>query len=205
MFTQSKSQSFSLTLPSQATAQAPKRNKPLTPAEKYEQAIVTARVFIENSRARVERQMEKYNAVANSSYWFYGYFGGNMMATMAICLSLSNRIPFFRSYSGWIAMAGGYFGGKLCMATHTSYLLSGVIKQLNYEIKESQLMDERTEHLVPDYLEESNRLTKMKYELMPTLPEAIAAQADHRDQTLDERADLLVSAYMKRKEALGKK
>ncbi|CCW71089.1 unnamed protein product [Phytomonas sp. Hart1] len=207
MFTSSKSQPLSMSLPSHlgAPAPPPRRVRPLTPAEQYQQAVVTARVFLEGSRGRVARVMERYGAVANSTYWFYGYFGANMMATMALCLSLGRRMPLVRSYSGWIAMAGGYFGGKLCLGVHTSYLLSDVIKQLDREIKESKTMDERMEHLIPDYLEEANRLTKMKFELMPTLPEAIAAHADTHEQTLDERADALVNAFLKRKEALDKK
>lgn len=186
------------------TANDKTRNKPLTQAEKYEQALVTAKVFLEDSRARMTKSMDKYSAVVNSNYWFYGYFGGNMVATMAACLALGNRWAFFRSYSGWIAVFGGYFGGRACLAAHSSVLLGGVVAQLNHEIEEAKRMDEQTGHIVPDYLREAERLTQVKYELVPTLPEAVEARAHHTEQTLDDRANALIEAYMKRKEALEK-
>ncbi|KAG5499251.1 hypothetical protein JIQ42_04064 [Leishmania sp. Namibia] len=207
MFSQAKQSSlFSLGRgPSGTGANDKARYKPLTQAEKYEQALVTARVFLEDSRARMSKSMDKYNSVVNSNYWFYGYFGGNMVATMAACLALGNRWAFFRSYSGWIAVLGGYFGGKACLGAHSSVLLGGVVAQLNHEIEEAKRMDEQTGHIVPDYLREAERLTQAKYELAPTLPEAVEARAHHTEQTLDDRADALIEAYMKRKEALEKK
>ncbi|KAG5475336.1 hypothetical protein LSCM1_03449 [Leishmania martiniquensis] len=207
MFSQAKQGSMlSLGIgPSGVAANDKARSKQLTQAEKYEQALVTAKVFLEDSRARMTKSMDKYNAVVNSSYWFYGYFGGNMVATMAACLALGNRWAFFRSYSGWIALLGGYGGGKACLGAHSSVLLGGVVGQLDHEIEEAKRMDEQTGHIVPDYLREAERLTQVKYELVPTLPEAIAARAHHTERTLDDRADALVEAYMKRKAALGKK
>lgn len=205
MFSQSKPGTpFSLGGPSLL----PNDNKPAKPrtqAEKYEQALVTANVFLEDSRARMAKSMDSYTAVANSFYWFYGYVGANMLATMAACLTLGNRWAFFRSYSGWIALAGGYGGGKLCLGLHTTTLLSGVVKQLDHEVAEAKRMDEQTEHVVPDYLREAERLTQMKYELMPNLPEAVEARSQHVELTFDDRADALVDAYMKRREALTKK
>ncbi|CAJ1009696.1 hypothetical protein Q4I28_005010 [Leishmania naiffi] len=207
MFSQAKQDSlFSLSRgPSGIVANDKTRNKPLTQAEKYEQALVTAKVFLEDSHARMAKSMDKYNAVLNSNYWFYGYFGGNMVATMAACLALGNRWSFFRAYSGWISVFGGYFGGKACLGAHSSVLLGGVVTQLNHEIEEAKRMDEQTDHIVPDYLREADRLTQVKYELVPTLPEAVEARAHHTERTLDDRANALIEAYMKRKEALERK
>ncbi|KAL7697056.1 hypothetical protein N2W54_001260 [Lotmaria passim] len=205
MFSQSgPSNKFSLGGPGILTADK-KPTKPLTQAEKYEQALVTANVFLDDSRARIKKSIDTYTAVANSNYWFYGYFGGSMMATMAGAMTLGNRWAFFRSYSVYIALAGGYLGGKACLATHSSILLGGVIKQLNHEIEEAVRMDEQTNHIVPEYLREVERFKQVKYELMPSLPEAVEARARHTELTLDDRADALVDAYMKRKEALEKK
>jgi hypothetical protein len=207
MFSQQKSSGvFSFGGPAVTAAAVDKRGaKPLSQAEKYEQALVTAKVFLEDSRARMTKSMESYTAVANSNYWFYGYFGGNMLATVAVCMTLGNRWAFFRSYSGWIAVFGGYFGGKACLAAHSSYLLGGVIKQLDHEVAEAVRMDEQTDHIVPDYLREAERLKQVKYELMPNLPEAVEARSRHTELTLDDRADALIDAYLKRKEALEKK
>lgn len=182
-----------------------KKAKPLTQAERYEQALVTAKVFLDDSNARVIKAVDKYNAVAQSNYWFYGYCGANMAATMGLCLALGNRWPFFRSYSSFFSLAGGYFGGKACLGAHSYVILGGAVKQIEHEISEAQRMDEHTGHMVPDYLREAERLKSLKYELLPTLPEAIAARTEHREVTLDDRADALVDAYLKRKEALEKK
>ncbi|KAK7198097.1 hypothetical protein NESM_000765900 [Novymonas esmeraldas] len=196
---------FSLGGPSGKASNDAAAAKPLTAAEKYEQALVTANVFLEESRMRVTKSMNKYSAVANNNYWLYGYCGGNMLATMGACLALGNRWAIFRSYSGWIALAGGYFGGKACLATHSSVLLAGVVRQIDEEVEEAKRMDERTEHTVPDYLREVERLKQVKYDLAPTLPEAVEARTHHAEQTLDDRADALINAYLKRKEALQKK
>ncbi|KPA80920.1 putative mitochondrial hypothetical protein [Leptomonas pyrrhocoris] len=205
MFSQSKQGSmFSLGGPMTAASNK-KSAKPLSQAERYEQALVTANVFLEDSRARMTKSREAYAAVANSNYWFYGYFGGNMVATMAVCLALGNRWAFFRSYSGWIALAGGYFGGRGCLNVHSSILLRGVVQQLDHEVEEAVRMDEQTEHIVPDYLREAERLKALKYELVATSPEAVEARSRHTELTLDDRADALVDAFLKRKEALEKK
>lgn len=207
MFSQSKPGSvFSLGgSPSGFASNDKAKAKPLTPAEKYEQALVTANVFLDDSRARMTKSLDRYNAVANSTYWFYGYFGGNAMTTMAACLALGNRWAFFSSYSGWIALAGGYAGGKACLGLHLGYLMSGVQQQLDHEITEATRMDEQTSHIVPDYMREAERLRQIKCEMMPTLPEAAAARSHQAEQTLDDRVDALVEAYMKRREALEKK
>lgn len=206
MFSQSKDQGGMFSLGRFGASGSDKRSsKPLTPAEKYEQALVTANVFLEDSRARMAKSMESYNAVANNNYWLYGYCGGNMVATMAACLSLGNRWAIFRTYSGWIALAGGYFGGKLCLGMHTSMLMDGVVKQLDHEVDAAKRMDEQTDHIVPEYRQEAERLTKVKYELQPNLAEAVEARSHQTELTLDDRADALIDAYMKRKEALEKK
>ncbi|KAG5501453.1 hypothetical protein JKF63_03282 [Porcisia hertigi] len=191
--------------PSDMVANDKSKNRPLTAAEKYEQALVTANVFLEDSRARVLKSTDAYKSLQKSNYWFYGYFGGNMMASMAACLALGNRWTFFRSYSGWISLLGGYFGGKACLGAHSSVLLGGVVAQLNHEIEEAKRMDQQSDHIVPDYLREVERLTKVKYELAPTLPEAMEARAHDTEKTLDDRVDALVNDYMKRKKALASK
>lgn len=199
MFSSAKSPGFSF-----GFGQSDKK-KALTPAEEYEQALVTANVFLDDSRARLAREMDKLKAIDGSNYWFYGYFGANMVATMAVCMSAGARVPFLRAYSGWIAVAGGYFGAKVCMGTHTAYLMSSVVRQLDHEVAEARRMDDHTKNIVPDYLQEVDRLTKIKYELMPQLPEAIAARTQRRDRSLNEQADALVDAYLQRKEGLRKK
>lgn len=205
MFSQNKpSGLFNLGGPAVPAADK-KGKKDLTQAEKYEQALVTARVFMEDSNARLKKSMEAHAAVANSNMWFYGYFGVNTMAAAAVSMTLGNRWAFFRSYSGMIALAGGYFGGKACLAAHCSVLLNNVVKQLDHEVAEAERMDEQTHHIVPDYLQEANRLKQIKYELMPSLPEAVEARSRHTELTLDDRADALIDAYVKRKETLEKK
>lgn len=181
------------------------KSKPLSAAERYQQAVVTANVFVEDSRARMQREMNKYNAVANSTYWFYGYFGANMGATLAVCMGIGNRIPLIRSYSGWIALAGGYFGGKACLAVHSQYLLANVVKQLDHEVEEAKRMDEQTKGIVTEYRREAERLTNVKYELMPTLPEAAAARESRKELSLEDKVDTLIEAYQKRKQALQTK
>ncbi|KPI87693.1 hypothetical protein ABL78_3231 [Leptomonas seymouri] len=205
MFSQSKyGNVFSPGGPS-AAVKDKKSAKPLTQAQMYEQALVTANVFVEDSRARVSKSLEAYSTVANSNYWFYGYFGGNMIITMAACLALGNRWAFFRRYSGWIALAGGYFGGKACLDTHSSVLLGSVVKQLDHEMEEAMRMDEQTNRILPDYMREVDRLKNLKYELQPNLPEAVESRSQHTELSLDDRVDALVDAYMKRKGVLEKK
>ncbi|EPY30466.1 hypothetical protein STCU_04052 [Strigomonas culicis] len=182
-----------------------KKEKPLTAAEKYERSVAMAHVFEEDSQHHIEKEMEKYNAVAQSTYWFYGYGVSCMLGTLAGSLALGNRIPLMRSYAGWIAMAGGYFGGKACVGTHTSYLLTGVVQQIDKEIVEAQRLDEVNEHSIPDFTRRADALRNMKYELIPSLPEAVEARSAKQDLTLDDRVDQLVDAYTKRKEALAKK
>lgn len=197
---------FSLGLPNKAVQEEKaKKARPLTAEEKYEQALTTAKVYIEDSRARVAKEMAKYNAVAADSRWFYGYFALNMAASMGVCISLGGRIPFFNRYKTWIALGGGYFGSKLCLGAHTSHILQDVVKQIDTEIDEATKMDESTEHVVPDYLQEVNHLKSVKYELMPNLPEAVEARSRHRELSLDDRVDALVDAYVQRKQALEKK
>lgn len=176
--------------------------KPLTPAEQYQQAVVTASVFIEDGRGRIQREMDKYSAIANNQNYFYGYFGVGAVALTGCCLVIGNRVPFFRSYCGWIAVLGGYLGAKGATGLQSQYLLSKVVKQVDHEISETNRMDEQTSSVVPDYRREAERLTNIKYELMPTLPEAIEASSQKQGKSTDDMADSLIDAYKKRKAAL---
>ncbi|KAH9593043.1 hypothetical protein LSM04_006234 [Trypanosoma melophagium] len=188
----------------QLTLQKP--TAPQTPAEKHAQALVTANVFIEDNRARIRRAMEQYQSVANSNYWTYGYMGGAMMFTMATCLTLGNRLPFMRSYAGWISLTGGYLGGKAMLGLHNSYNLASVVKVINTSIEETGKMDEQNEFKIPDYAREVTALQRMKYELMPYTPEAVEARKhDLNNMSLNDRADALVEAYEKRRQASAKK
>ncbi|ESL08668.1 hypothetical protein TRSC58_03626 [Trypanosoma rangeli SC58] len=182
----------------QFTIQKPPAQQTLE--EKREQALVTANVFIENNRSLVRKAMDRYQSVAGSNYWTYGYMGGAMMATMAACLSIGGRVPFFRSYASWISLAGGYFGGKAMLGAHNSYNLASVVRVINTLIDETRKMDEQHGFNISDYAREVDSLQHMKYELMPYSTEAIEARKhDVKSLPLDERVDALVEAYEKRR------
>ncbi|ORC91689.1 uncharacterized protein TM35_000052850 [Trypanosoma theileri] len=188
----------------QLTLQKP--NASQTPEEKHAQALVTANVFIDDNRARVRRAMEQYQSVANSNYWTYGYMGGAMVFTMATCLSLGNRLPFLRNYAGWISLTGGYLGGKAMLGMHNSYNLASVVNVINSSIEETGKMDEQYEFKIPDYAREVTALKRMKYDLMPYTTEAIEARKnDLNNMSLNERADALVEAFEKRRQASAHK
>lgn len=188
----------------QFTLQKPKA--PQTPEEKHAQALVTANVFIEDNRARVRKAMDHYRSVSESNYWTYGYMGGAMMTTMAACLSLGSRVPFFRNYASWLSLAGGYFGGKSLLGIHNSYNLSSVVHVINASIDETKKADEQNEFKISEYSKEVASLQRMKHELMPYSAEAIEARKhDITHMSLDDRVDALVEAYEKRRQALAQK
>ncbi|EAN94735.1 hypothetical protein C3747_9g88 [Trypanosoma cruzi] len=179
-----------------------KPNAQQTPEEKRKQALVTANVFIENNRGLVRKAMDQYQSVAGSNYWTYGYMGGAMVTTMAACLSIGGRVPFFRNYASWISLAGGYFGGKAMLGMHNSYNLASVVNVINKSIDETRKMDEQHGFSIPEYAREVDSLKRMKYELIPYSTEAIEARKhDVKNMSLNESADALVEAYEKRKQA----
>ncbi|RNF11972.1 uncharacterized protein Tco025E_06542 [Trypanosoma conorhini] len=188
----------------QFTLQKPQSQQ--TPEEKHEQALVTANVFIENNRSLVRKAIDKYQSVAGSNYWTYGYMGGAMVTTMAACLSVGGRVPFFRNYASWISLAGGYFGGKAMLGVHNSYNLASVVRVINTSIDETRKMDEQYGFSISEYAREVDALQQMKYELMPYSTEAIEARKhDVKSMPLDERVDALVDAYEKRRHTAGQK
>ncbi|KEG13483.1 hypothetical protein DQ04_00981130 [Trypanosoma grayi] len=183
-----------------------KQSAPQTPEEKHAQALVTASVLIEDNRARVHKAVEQYQSVANSNYWMYGYMGGAMVATMAACLSIGTRVPFFRNYASWISLGGGYLGGKAVLGMHNSYNMTSVVSAINAAIDETNRVDEQYEFKIPDYAREVAALKRMKYELLPYTAEAIEArQNDVSKMSINDRADALVEAYEKRRHAAAQK
>ncbi|CBH17056.1 uncharacterized protein TEOVI_000280300 [Trypanosoma equiperdum] len=183
-----------------------KQTTKISPADKDAQALITANVFIEGNRMRVLKSMEQYQAVADSAYWNYGYMGGSMVTTMAICLSLSGRLPLLQRYASWISLAGGYFGGKAALGIHNARNLSHVVNTIDSAIVETRKMDEQYNFKIPDYAREVEALQRRKFELLPTSAEAIEARKnDLNNMPLDEKVDALVEAYEKRRQAVGKK
>nr|CCC94756.1 conserved hypothetical protein [Trypanosoma congolense IL3000] len=176
------------------------------PVEEEAQALATANVFIENNRLRVLKATEQYNAVADSNYWSYGYMGGSMMATMALCLSVGSRLPLLQRYASWISLAGGYFGGKVALGVHNGYNMKHVVKTIDEAIAETRKMDEQYGLKIPDYAREVETLQRRKFELMPHLPEAVEARKnDFSSMSLDDKVNALVEAYESRRQRMSKK
>lgn len=187
--------------------------KQMTAEERYQQALVTANVFIEDGRGRVIRATERKNAVANSSYWYYGYAGSNMMLAVAASLALSNRVALLRRYCGWIGLIWGYVGGNMCHNVHTGYLVTGIVRQIDEEIARTESQDKATEGIVPDYMREVKRLKAVRNSLMQQVDSH--AQGRHeegeghvegqQEASADDMAYMLVDDYMTRRKALQRK
>ncbi|EPY36882.1 hypothetical protein AGDE_06695 [Angomonas deanei] len=126
-----------------------------------------------------------------------------MVVSLGASLALGGRWPFFRSYCGMFALAGGYFGGKLCVGTHTAALMNHVVQQIDKEVSEANRLNEVHKDLLPDYKREAERLLKVKYELLPDLPEA-AEMRNKKNRSIDDTVDDLVESYLSERAAMSK-
>jgi hypothetical protein len=180
----------------------PASQGPLTEAEKQQQAVATANLLINDGRARLRGPLDMHQKVANSQYWTYGYMIGTMMATMAGCLAVGNKIPFLRSYASWISLGIGYYGGKSIHELHNAYNVTNVVKAIDQGIEEMKALDAKHGVTVPLYGREVQSLTKMKFDLQPTSPEAQEHAEKHAmksSMSIDDRADELIAAFERRK------
>ena len=177
-----------------------------SPEERRKQLRATAAIVINENKAKLNKLLSAAKVVETSQYYFYGYIMGAMTATMATCLAVGNRIPFFRSSASMISLAGGYFGGSFLHKAHIQYNLQGVAKSVDEQIEELKKMSEKVQGVITDYDDEIDHLSMVKRQLLPNSPEAIQERSEQQAKaslTVDERADLILAAYEKRKSAMS--
>lgn len=174
----------------------------LSDNEKQQQAVATANALISEGRGKLRGPLEMHQKVANSQYWSYGYMGGTMLVTMAACLTIGNKIQLLRSYSSWISLGVGYYGGKSIHGLHNAYNVANVVRVLDTNIEDMKRLDAKHGAVVSLYGKEVQALTKMKIELHPQSAEAqehaqkVAAASS---MSMDDRADELIAAFERKK------
>ncbi len=175
-----------------------------SPEERRRQLRQTAQTAIDDSRLKLNKQLQAARAVESSQYYYYGYILATMSATMAGCLSLGSRVPFLRSSASMIALAGGYFGGSFFHKAHVQFNMAGVANVIDQHVADMKKKSEGVQGAIADYDDHVKELQTMKRQILPLSAEAVAEkmeQMQKQNMTVDERANAIVEAYEKRKAA----
>lgn len=128
--------------------------------DQREQDSIKAKVFVSESRNRVQKEMLKAKALAEG-YYFYGYFLSSMTATMLGSMALGSRIPFLSRYIGFISFAGGYGGAQACMTVHQFFLVQNCRKVIDAEVAMAEKLDKETGYVFSEYQTEKRRLESL--------------------------------------------
>jgi hypothetical protein len=179
--------------------------KAQSPEERRRQLRLTAATIIDENKIKLSKSLAAAKQIESNQYYYYGYILATMSGTMAACLSLGTRLPVLRTSASMIALAGGYFGGGFLHKAHVQYNMVGVAKIIDNQITELKSLSEKVQGAISDYDDHIAELNSMKRQLLPLSPEAIAdreEQIKKSNMTIDERADLILQAYEKRKAAM---